>query len=228
MSAFLLKICCIMSLHEAQLALKAGASFIGLVSEMPDGPGVITLDKIARIISALPPETKTVLLTSKTFAEDIVKEQKAVGAWGVQVVDHIDPNEMSRLKSLAPGVAIIGVVHVVDDSCLDMARSYYDKVDYLLLDSGSPDATLKSLGGTGKTHDWSLSRQVCSESPIPVLLAGGINVYNLESAIENVSPSGIDLCSGLRSDGNLDPDKVSAFMSAYQRLILSDSGKERS
>ncbi|MCF7806949.1 MAG: phosphoribosylanthranilate isomerase [Candidatus Marinimicrobia bacterium] len=213
-----LKICCVKSLEEALLALNAGADLIGLVSEMPNGPGVISLAEISEIIRALPAETKTVLLTSKTTANEIVAQQKQTLAWGVQVVGHISFGGVSKRRTLLPEVTIIRVVHVADAATVDIASSYFETVDYLLLDSGSPLAKPKSLGGTGHVHDWNISRQICELSPVPVLLAGGIHVGNLLDACAEVTPSGIDLCSGLRTNDSLDPDKVAAFISVLDQL----------
>lgn len=207
-----------MSQDEAHVALHAGADLIGLVSDMPDGPGVISLAQISKIVSALPSETRTVLLTSKTSANEIYEQHKLVNTWGVQIVDNVHPDEMLRLKKLMPNIKIIRVVHVVDESSLDIARSYFDLADYILLDSGSPDLHQGSLGGTGQTHDWNLSRQVCIESPVPVFLAGGISTENLHQAFSLVSPSGFDLCSSLRTDGDLDVEKVTRFRTEFNKL----------
>lgn len=213
-----------MSPQEAQVALQAGADLIGLVSDMPDGPGVISLAQISKIVASLPPDARTVLLTSKTTAIEIYEQQKLVNTWGVQVVDHIHPDEMLELKKLLPSRRIFGVVHVVDESSLDIARSYFDRVDHILLDSGSPDLQQGSLGGTGQTHDWNLSRQICMESPVPVFLAGGISQANLSLAFFSVSPSGFDLCSSLRTDGDLDIEKVANFMTEFNKLESKDRG----
>ena len=211
----LLKICCIKTPAEAALALQAGADFLGFVSEMPDGPGVISLKEITDIIQGLPPETGSVLLTSKTRTDEISSQLKRVNSWGVQIVSPVSPNTLIGLRELHPEIHIIQVVHVQDHSALEVARSYYDLADYLLLDSGIPTSDSPSLGGTGRTHDWELSRIICGESPVPVLLAGGINSENVVQALQLVSPAGVDLCSGLRSGDQLDAEKLHCFISAF-------------
>jgi len=75
---YLIKVCCISSLTEAKMALSAGADLLGLVSEMPSGPGVIPLDQIEEIVVGLPADTKTVLLTSKHRHDDILKQHNQV------------------------------------------------------------------------------------------------------------------------------------------------------
>ena len=140
------------------MALDAGADFLGFVSEMPDGPGVISLDEITRIIDDLPPGTKSVLLTSKRSAQDIHKQHQIVGSWGVQIVDPVDRKTHAELRGLSSEIHIIQVVHVLDKSTLKIAQNYYDSADHLLLDSGLPNSDSPSLGGTGRTHDWEVSR----------------------------------------------------------------------
>jgi len=208
----LVKVCCINSLTEAKLALAAGADLLGLVSEMPSGPGVIPIERIAEIVRGLPPETRTVLLTSKLNCNDISDQHKAVKTWGIQIVDKLLTIELKELRKSLPKTRLIQVVHVQDKSSISEALSYTNFVDFILLDSGKPGAKLRTLGGTGETHDWILSREICQQSTLPVLLAGGLNPDNIVDAKKAVLPSGFDLCSGVRTEGNLDPDKLEKFM----------------
>jgi phosphoribosylanthranilate isomerase len=69
------KICCISSPQEAELAIRSGASALGLVSEMPSGPGVISDDKILEIANHVPPGVASFLLTSKQDVASIVAQQ---------------------------------------------------------------------------------------------------------------------------------------------------------
>ena len=89
-----------------------------------------------------------------------------------------------------------------------------EQVDYLLLDSGNPNLAVKELGGTGRTHNWAISRRIVEQAPVPVFLAGGLKAANVQTAIQEVQPYGLDLCSGVRSDGRLDPRKLEAFFTA--------------
>ena len=75
------------------------------------------------------------------------------------------------------------------------------RVDALLLDSGRPDAQVKTLGGTGLTHDWALSAEIVAQVDRPVFLAGGLRESNVAEAIAQVKPFGVDLCSGVRTEG---------------------------
>jgi phosphoribosylanthranilate isomerase len=77
-----------------------------------------------------------------------------------------------------------------------------------------PDAPVRVLGGTGRVHDWSISRRIVEASPVPVFLAGGLTPSNVAEAIRTVRPFGVDLCTGLRTEGRLDGAKLDAFMRA--------------
>jgi len=217
------KVCCICSIEEARIALRFGASWLGFVSEMPSGPGILSLDAIRDIINQLPSETQTVLLTSKVTSQGIIKQFNATGTWAIQLVDQLLPGELQHLRHALPHVKLIQVVHVRDRKALAEANSYQEYVDYLLLDSGDPLARVKTLGGTGATHDWEISRQICLESNIPVLLAGGLNPDNIQEAITRVRPHGVDLCSGVRTDGRLDCKKLKRFMNNF----ISSTGSKK-
>ena len=211
MKRTLLKICCIKNIEEAELAIKYGASALGLVSEMPSGPGVISEDKIAEISDFIPPGISSFLLTSKQDVEQIIEQQKRCGTNVIQLVDSLPVGSHQTLKSALPGVKIVQVVHVQGESSMDEAVSISDKVDALLLDSGNQTSKVKELGGTGRIHDWKISRAIVEQSACPVFLAGGLNPGNIKQALEEVEPFGIDVCSGIRTKGNLDENKLKLF-----------------
>ena len=209
----LVKVCCISSFEEAIIALDAGADFLGLVSEMPSGPGVIPLDEIASIVKAIPSETKTVLLTSKQNHLDILRQHDLVKTWGLQLVDEVPIEQLKKLRKARPDTYLIQVIHVTGERSISQAWIYEGLVDMLLLDSGNPGAEIKTLGGTGNTHDWNISQQICELTRLPVLLAGGLTADNIHLAKNAVNPGGFDLCSGVRTGGSLDKKKLELFMS---------------
>ncbi|WP_419165887.1 hypothetical protein [Candidatus Palauibacter sp.] len=88
----MVKICCIASRHEAELAARYGASGIGLVSAMPSGPGVIDEAKIADIVAGAPAGVATFLLTSWTSPAGIAAQQRRTGVDTVQLVDRVAPD----------------------------------------------------------------------------------------------------------------------------------------
>ncbi|MBL8573122.1 MAG: phosphoribosylanthranilate isomerase [Hyphomicrobiaceae bacterium] len=196
------------------MAVGAGADALGLVSEMPSGPGVIDEAEIAEIARIVPPPIATFLLTSRKTADGIADQVHAVGVNTVQIVDHIDPGEYARLRVRLPTTKIVQVVHVTGRESIDIARRYATLADVLLLDSGNPHKAVAELGGTGRTHDWALSRQIIACVHVPVFLAGGLRPENIAEAIVAVRPFGVDLCSGVRTNGELDPEKLTRFIAA--------------
>ena len=211
------KICCIGSIDEAQLAIAHGASALGLVSAMPSGPGPIPEETIARIAAAVPPPVATFLLTSKQDTALIVDQQRRLGAGTIQIVDRIERGTYGDLRRALPGIRIVQVIHVGGEESLAEALAAAPQVDALLLDSGNQSLAVKELGGTGRTHDWAISRQIREAVEVPVFLAGGLTPANVRSAIEEVGPFGVDVCSGVRTYGRLDAEKLAAFVEAVRR-----------
>jgi phosphoribosylanthranilate isomerase len=208
------KICCISSLEEAQLAIKMGASALGLVAKMPSGPGPISDELIREIAATIPPPIASFLLTSRTDAASIAAHQQKVGTNTVQIVDALSEGTYADLRQALPGISIVQVIHVIDERSVEEALEIAPLVDALLLDSGNPNLTVKELGGTGRVHNWALSRQIVEQASKPVFLAGGLKAENVKAAMDAVQPWGLDLCSGVRTNGNLDPVKLEAFFKA--------------
>jgi len=205
------KICCISSTKEAELAIDAGATSIGLVGPMPSGPGIIDNDLIAAIAKSISNQIDTVLLTSETTAEGIINHYQKINTTSIQLVDKIRVENYVKIRKALPAVRIIQVIHVLDHNSIKEALSIEKHVDAILLDSGNPNLTTKELGGTGRTHNWDLSREICDVVSIPLFLAGGLNDQNIIKAIRTVQPYGVDLCSGVRTDGKLDSQKLTKF-----------------
>ncbi len=210
-----IKVCCIRSREEADLALQAGADAIGLVTEMPTGPGMIA-DATARDIArTVLPGVETFLLTSRSAAQDIAEQVLDIGASAVQVVRHLDPAEYPRLlELLPPSIRRVQVVHIKDDSSLALIEAYRPFVHAVLLDSGDPDTA--ELGGTGRTHDWAVSARFVARAGRPVILAGGLSPANVASAIAHVQPYGVDVCTGLRPDRPYQPELLRRFVGAVR------------
>ncbi|NDC79010.1 MAG: phosphoribosylanthranilate isomerase [Chitinophagia bacterium] len=210
------KVCCISSPEEARMAVDAGASALGLVGRMPSGPGVIDDDRIRLITRTVPPGVSTFLLTSETLAEDVIAHVGRTHTDTVQLVDAVPQEAYPLIRAHCPHVRLVQVIHVRDEDSVEEAAAIAEWVDAILLDSGNPCLGIKQLGGTGRTHDWTLSARIVAQSPKPVFLAGGLHAGNVREAIEKVSPYGLDLCSGVRTDGRLDPWKLEAFFRAVQ------------
>ncbi len=205
------KICCISSVEEARLAINYGASALGLVSEMPSGPGVVADELAAQIAARVPPGVSTFLLTSKQDARLIVEQQRQIRVNTIQIVDRLERGTYGEMRKAMPGVKLVQVIHVGGEESFDEALSLASGVDALLLDSGNQRLAIKLLGGTGRTHDWTISRRIVEAAGVPVFLAGGLKPENVRAAIEEVQPFGLDVCSGVRANDKLDERKLSAF-----------------
>lgn len=220
------KICCIASIVEAWLAINHGASALGFVSRMPSGAGPIEEGLIAGIVPQIPAGIATFLLTSERTADAIIAQQRRTRVNTIQLVDEVEAGTHERLRLALPGVSLVQVIHVAGEASVDEAVALAAKVDALLLDSGNPSLAVKELGGTGRVHDWRLSREIRDRASVPVYLAGGLNPLNAAAAIERVRPFALDVCSGLRTDGRLDSFKVDAFMRVVRAAARDHGGDQ--
>jgi len=198
------------------MAVAAGAAALGLVGRMPSGPGVIEDAVIAEIAASVPPPVATFLLTSETTADAIIDHVRGCGTNTVQIVDAVEPDTYARIRAALPRLKIVQVLHVANAAVIDDARRLAPSVDAFLLDSGDPTLQVKELGGTGRVHDWDLSRRLVAAVERPVFLAGGLRADNVARAIDTVRPFGLDLCSSVRSGGRLDPAKLTTFFAAVR------------
>ena len=209
-----IKICCIANEAEAEMAISLGASAIGLVGAMPSGPGPISDEAIERISRNVPPPVATFLLTCEQTPQGIIEHHLRTRTNTIQIVDELEGRDYDAIRATLPHIKLVQVIHVVGNQSVDEAAELAEHVDAILLDSGNPTLAVKELGGTGRRHDWSLSRRIVDTCGKPVFLAGGLNASNVREAIETVRPFGLDLCSGVRTDGKLDPEKLKAFFNA--------------
>ena len=200
------------SIDEVWMAIGAGASAVGLVSPMPSGPGPISNERAAEIAAQVPPGIDAFLLTPLQTVEELVEQNRLVKARTLQLVDALPPGAHAELRRAMPGVKLVQVIHVTGPESVEEAAAVAPDVDAILLDSGNPALKVKELGGTGRRHDWALSREIRERVNVPMWL----NPENAREAIETVGPFGLDLCSGLRTgEGyDLDPDKLERFMAA--------------
>lgn len=212
------KICCIANEQEAADAISFGASAVGLVGKMPSGPGPISDEEIYTIARSVPPPIGTFLLTSEQTSHGILEHHFRTLTNTIQIVDELVDREYATIRSVAANIKLVQVIHVVGDESVDEACELAEYVDAILLDSGNPKLAVKELGGTGRRHDWRLSRKIVETCGKPVFLAGGLNTENIREAIETVGPFGLDLCSGVRSHGKLDVVKLESFFNSVYNV----------
>ena len=215
-----IKICCIQSVAEARLAVAHGADALGLVSAMPSGAGIIADERlIPEIAATVPPPVATFLLTSLTDTDAIIAQHRRCRTSTIQLVDALTRGTHTDLRAALPGIRLVQVIHVLDESSAAEALAAAPHVDALLLDSGNPHLAVKQLGGTGRTHNWALSRRIVEKSGKPVFLAGGLRAENVAAAWDAVRPWGFDICSGVRTpDDHLDERRLAAFVAAVAGL----------
>lgn len=211
------KICCISTEEEAKMALEFGANVLGLVAKMPSGPGTIDDALIQNIVKSISSETLTFLLTPKTNPEEITEHQLLTSTNCIQLVDAVNIEDYAILRKNLPNIKLIQVIHVIDESSVEEAKQYAEVADMILLDSGNPKLAVKELGGTGRVHNWELSRQIVESIAKPVFLAGGLKPENIREAIELVKPYGVDICSGVRTDEKLDKEKLKHFFEEIEK-----------
>ncbi len=198
-------------MEEAWLAIKHGASALGLVSHMPSGPGVISEELIIEIAAQVPPGVATFLLTSKQDVSSIIAQQRRCATNTIQLCDHLLDGTHADLRQALPGIKIVQVVHVIGEESIIEAEQVAPHVDAILLDSGNQALAVKELGGTGRTHDWAVSRAIRERINVPMFLAGGLKPENVAEAVAQVAPFGLDICSGVRTEARLEEEKLKAF-----------------
>ena len=208
-----IKICCIQNEREAKDAVAFGAAAVGLVGTMPSGPGPISDEDIYRIAKSVPPPVATFLLTCEQTAKGIIEHHRRTLTNTIQIVDELEGRDYQTIRATLPHIKLVQVVHVVGERSVDEACELAEFVDAILLDSGNPTLAVKELGGTGRLHDWSVSRKIVEACGKPVFLAGGLNAENVREAIDTVHPFGLDLCSGVRTNGRLDLGKLELIFS---------------
>lgn len=212
-----IKICCISSLKEADMAIRAGADAIGLVGPMPSGPGIISQDLIRAISASAPPPIARFLLSSETEADRIIEQYHQAAVDTIQLVHAVSRDTYKTVKKTLPAVRIVQVIHVLSEDDIRRSQDIASYADAILLDSGAPDKKTPELGGTGRTHNWNISREICRKVAVPVFLAGGLCPENIQQAIEYVHPFAVDICSGVRTENKLDPHKLAALILAVKR-----------
>ena len=214
-----IKICCIASAEEAAMAISHGADAIGLVAKMPSGPGPIADELIADITKTIPAGLASFLLTSEQSSLKIIDHVQRTGTNTVQIVDELSEGKYEHIRETLPDLKIVQVIHVSGDESIEQALQIQEYVDYILLDSGNPKAVIKTLGGTGNTHNWLISRELVKAVKVPVFLAGGLNAGNVQEAIQTVQPFGVDICSGVRTEGKLNKQKLADFINAVHSSL---------
>lgn len=206
------KICGIKRLEDTLLAISYGADALGfLVGQKHASPDFIEKDIAKSIIAKLPPFCPSVLVTHLENASEITTLASYLGVSTVQLHGDTTPEGAKEIKDKLPYIKIYKAIHVVDEVSIEKGKEYLPYVDAILPDTFN--AKTDQVGGTGLTHDWSISREMAKEYDKPLILAGGLNPDNVAEAIKYVRPYAVDANSGTKGiDGYKDPVKLKLFI----------------
>jgi len=207
------KICGVRRQEDALLAAELGADAIGLlVGQKHNSLDFISATVAREIARALPPSMDAVLVTHLKEIDQLERLLQQSEITTIQLHSEIAPSSVERLRHRLPGVKIFKSINVISADSVAYPDAFKKLVDGFVLDS--INLATNQVGGTGKTDDWSVSRQIVMRYPeVPIILAGGLNSENVRSAIERVRPFGVDVNSGRKAaDGFKDPRKMEAFI----------------
>jgi phosphoribosylanthranilate isomerase len=213
------KVCGNRSGRDVALAVAAGVDAVGLICGLThrseDG---LDAPRAAALARQVPPYVTTVLVTHLAAPDRILDLVDAVGPDLLQLHGEIEPDCTREVRRARPAIRIVQAVHVTGEAALTRAQRFEPHCDALLLDSRTADR----LGGTGITHDWSLSRRIVDRARVPVILSGGLTDRNVIEAIRTVRPFAVDVNSGVDDPaGDKDPARLDRFVHAAQhRRVL--------
>ena len=223
----LIKVCGIRSLADAETALQNGANTIGLLvgltHKADDKIDEQTAATIAAHVKSTYPAARIVLVTHLLDGDAVIRLAEYIGVTAIQIHDDMTVEHIHRLRAALPACELIKAIHIegAGQDALAKAKLYAPCVDVLLTDSKStdPDGQIR-IGGTGKRHDPEIVRALVESFPeMPVVLAGGLNPDNIEDAIRQIGPAGIDANSGLETpEGFKDAGKVARFAKAGAKI----------
>ena len=207
------KICGITNSRDALAAISCGADAVGfLVGQVHHSTGrFIGAEKAAEIVATLPPFCSTVLVTHLSRPDEVVRAVELANVNTVQLHGDTTPDEALAVKQQLPYLKTYKVIHVQDAEAIQGAKEYTGAVDAVVLDTVIKETG--QVGGTGRTHDWNISKKVVEAVSLPVILAGGLNPDNVMEAIKTVHPYAVDVNSGVsQNDGTKDFQRLKLFI----------------
>ena len=216
------KICGIVDAEDSRMAISYGADAIGfIVGVRHKAEDAIEAERAKQIVASLPPFASSVLVTHLVEAEPITQLWELVGSTAIQLQDDIPLSQIRLLKKHLPAVPLIKAIHITGVEAISKALRYEGLVDAIIADTIM--STNDRIGGTGKPHDWKISRRIREESPLPLILAGGLTPENVALAIETVKPYAVDVNSGVddsqhASRGKKVPERLEAFVQRAKQV----------
>ncbi len=203
------KICGLTREEDLAVAVAAGADAVGFIVGVPSSPRNLTLEMAEMLLSQVPIFVDSVVVTAPKSIKQLVEVCEGLKPSAIQIHGK-EPLDSSEIREKIKDTRLIKTVYVTEDALNETAIEDSKMFDALLLDSFSKG----QYGGTGKVHDWTLSRQIKEAvAPVPVILAGGLKPENVKEAILKVQPYAVDVASGVElSPGVKDHEKVRAFV----------------
>lgn len=209
------KICGIKTLADAKAVVDAGADALGFLVDIPGAKNSVGSATAAAIIAQLPPFVSSVAVTTETDAKKILHVIKSARATTIQLQGKVTPDTVRAVKVFF--VKVYVAIHVTDEHAIEEAKKFEDAADAVILDSTDKSG---ALGGTGKTHDWDISRRIVEAVSIPVILAGGLTPDNVAEAVRKVRPYAVDVQSGVSNpDGGKNIEKVHTFIERAKGMV---------
>ena len=200
-----IKLCGLTRLEDILAANELNPEYIGFVFA-PKSRRYVTLQKAVRLKKALDPKVRAV----GVFVNETVRNVAAVLNCGVIDIAQLHGNEdeeyIKRLRRLTDK-PLIRAFRMKEER--DIVEAGSSGADYILFDSGA---------GTGETFDWKLIRNF----PRPYFLAGGLDPGNVGGAVKELNPYGVDVSSGIETDGLKDKCKMAAFVAAVRKENKND------
>lgn len=202
------KICGIARIEDALDCTRLGADAIGVIAEVPvDTPRKVSVDEARRIFDALPDATERFLVIMPQNLKEAIDLYESADPDVIQLHSKEPLSFVEALKGELP-CKLAKTIHVQGHSSIEKALENSRYCDYLLLDTPS-----KVGGGSGRTHDWAISKMLVERVNVPVIMSGGLNPLNIVDAINTIKPAYVDASSGVESrPGVKDPKKVKLFI----------------
>lgn len=203
------KICGLMRPRDVQVAVNQGADAVGFVVGTPISRRNLGLEKAKNLIKRVPVFTCSVAVTAASDPKSLQKIVKTLQADALQV-HRCNLRTVDNIRKANPGLSIILPTAIHDPKSILDAETTVKFSDAIMAETPSPFG----IGGTGRTHDWTLTRRLRSRiHPHPLILAGGLTPRNVRNAIETVRPYGVDVSSGVENkSGAKDHRKIKEFI----------------
>jgi len=218
------KICGLTREEDLAVAVAAGADAVGFIVGVPSSPRNLTLERAEMLLSQVPIFVDSVVVMAPKSIKQLVEVCEGLKPTAIQIHGK-EQLDSSEIREKIKDTRLIKTVYVTEDALNETAIEDSKMFDALLLDSFSKG----QYGGTGKVHDWTLSRQIKEAvAPVPVILAGGLKPENVKEAILTVQPYAVDVASGVElSPGVKDHEKVRAFVENAKKIKLPISVGDR-